>query len=218
MSFLSSPVSWLMNAAVPERAIVPRFSISSSRFMPMPLSAIGQGARGFDRGQHDPVIRVALGESGLGQRGVAQPVAGVRRVRDQFAQEDFFFAVQRVRDDIQQAADFRLKGTGFGSGFDSHFLLGQKMGGTARDMGPSGDAATRQSSSRGRTALPRAAGPATACGNSQSRVEDCTMRWLNLQQICSEQPIDMVYKPLILRQNRKFRDLFNPGDCPRREQ
>ena len=43
------------------------------------------------------------------------------------------------------------------------------------------------------------------------------MRWLNLQQICSEQPIDMVYKPLISIQNRKFRDLFNPGDCPRRE-
>ena len=32
-------VLWFMNAAVPERAIVPRFSISSSRFMPMPLSA-----------------------------------------------------------------------------------------------------------------------------------------------------------------------------------
>ena len=40
MSFLASPVSWLMKAAVPERAIVPRLSISSSRFMPMPLSAM----------------------------------------------------------------------------------------------------------------------------------------------------------------------------------
>jgi len=39
MSFFASPVSWFMNAAVPERAIVPRFSINSSRFMPMPLSA-----------------------------------------------------------------------------------------------------------------------------------------------------------------------------------
>jgi len=48
-------------------------------------------------------------------------------------------------------------------------------------------------------------------------VEICTIHWLNLQQICSEQPIDLVYKTLILRQNRKFRDLFNHGDCPRRE-
>jgi len=48
----------------------------------------------------------------------------------------------------------------------------------------------------------RAAGPAKGVGSySQSVVEGCTMRWLNLQPICSQQPIDMVCKLLILDQN-----------------
>jgi hypothetical protein len=32
-------------------------------------------------------------------------------------------------------------------------------------------------------------------------IERCTKRWLNLQPICSQQPIDVVCKPLILAQN-----------------
>jgi len=46
---------------------------------------------------------------GRRQRGVAQPIARVRRVRDQFAQKDVLLAVERAGDDIQQSADFSLK-------------------------------------------------------------------------------------------------------------
>ena len=49
----------------------------------------------------------------LGERQIAQPVAGVGRVGDQLAQEDFLLAVERVGDDVQQAADLRLEGPGF---------------------------------------------------------------------------------------------------------
>ena len=40
MSASLSPDSCSTKAAVPDRAMVPRFSISSSWFMPMPLSAM----------------------------------------------------------------------------------------------------------------------------------------------------------------------------------
>ena len=89
--------------------MVPRFSIRSSRFMPMPLSATVR-VRGFGIGrQADPEVGIVRRQLGLGQRRVAQPVAGVGGVGDQLAQEDFLFAVERVRDDIEQAADFGLE-------------------------------------------------------------------------------------------------------------
>jgi len=98
-----------MKAAVPERAMVPRFSTSSSWFMPTPLSIDGQGAGGLVGGQDDPEIGVLTGQLGLRQRGVAQPVAGIRGIGDELAQEDLLLAVERMRDDIQQAADLRLE-------------------------------------------------------------------------------------------------------------
>ena len=108
----------------------------------------GQGSRRLHWGQHDAVARVALGKRGLSQRGVAQPVAGVGRVRDQLAQEDLLLAVQRVRDDIEEAADFRLEAAGFGFGFGGSFRRGiqghcavQACWGTAAICGPHAAAA-----------------------------------------------------------------------------
>src|SRR5690242_8642665 len=49
----------------------------------------------------------------MGQRGIAQPITGIRGVRDQLAKEDLLLAVERVRDDIQQAAHLRLEASFF---------------------------------------------------------------------------------------------------------
>ena len=46
------------------------------------------------------------------QRLEAQLVAGVRRIRDQLAQEDLLVRVQRVGDEVQDLLDFGLKGQG----------------------------------------------------------------------------------------------------------
>ena len=108
----------------------------------------GQGSRRLHWGHHDAIARVALGKRGLSQRGVAQPVAGVGRVRDQLAQEDLLLAIERVRDDIEEAADFRLEAARFGFGFGGSFRRGiqghcavQACWGTAAICGPHAAAA-----------------------------------------------------------------------------
>ena len=73
----------------------------------------GQGLGLFVDGEGDPEIGVAFGQFRLGQGLVTQPVAGVGRVGDQLAQEDFLMAVERMGDDIEKLADFRLKGECF---------------------------------------------------------------------------------------------------------
>ena len=75
-------------------------------------AVVGDGQRfGFVvDGNRNPEIGVALGQLRLGQRRVPEPVAGVGRVGNQFAQEDFLLAVKRTGDDIQELADFRLEG------------------------------------------------------------------------------------------------------------
>gem|GEM_PF-3447075 len=73
--------------------------------------AQGRGARvGVD---DDLEFGVVGQQVALRQRGIAQLVAGVGGVGDQLAQEDLLVAVERVRDDIEQAADFRLEFVAF---------------------------------------------------------------------------------------------------------
>ena len=97
-----------MKARVPERATVPRLSISSCRSMPMPLSAMVSVPASLSG-----VMRIASGvlaqELGLGDRLVAQPVAGVRRVGDQLAQEDIGLGIDRMHHQPQQLGDLGLK-------------------------------------------------------------------------------------------------------------
>ena len=73
----------------------------------------GKGLGLFVDGEGDSEIGVAFGQLRLGQGLVTKPVAGVGRVGDQLAQEDFLMAVERMGDDIEKLADFRLKGEFF---------------------------------------------------------------------------------------------------------
>ena len=99
---------------MPERAIVPRLSISSCRSMPMPLS-ITDSVLAFLSG----MIEIFGGapsaiRSGAGDRLVAQLVAGIRRIRDQFAQEDIGLRIDRMHHQMQEFGNLGLKRLGFG--------------------------------------------------------------------------------------------------------
>ena len=105
-----------MKARVPERATVPRSSISSWRPMPMPVSAmvsVPASASGL--------MRIASGRLAdqvrLGDRLVAQLVAGVGGVGDQLAQEHVGLGIDRVHHQAQQLRHLGLERVGFGNGF-----------------------------------------------------------------------------------------------------
>ena len=72
-----------------------------------------QAPAGLFGGDADLEIRIVGDQIGLGDGGVSQPVAGVRRVRDQLAQEYLLVRVQGVRNDVEKAADLGLKGKRF---------------------------------------------------------------------------------------------------------
>ena len=63
----------------------------------------------------DLELGLALGQRRIGQRRIAQPVAGVRGVGDELAEKNLLMGVERVGDDIQKPADFRLKSECFPS-------------------------------------------------------------------------------------------------------
>ena len=69
----------------------------------------GQGLGRGVGGDADPELGIAGGQLRPGERQIAQPVAGVRGVGDQLAQEDRALAVERMGDDIEQPADFGLE-------------------------------------------------------------------------------------------------------------
>ena len=102
----------MKNSAVPERAIVPRCEIASSRLMPMPLSRMLQGALGLVRLDPDGEVGVAGQQFRLAQRLEAQLVVGVGGVGDQLAQEDFAVAVQRMDHELQQLTHLGLETQG----------------------------------------------------------------------------------------------------------
>jgi hypothetical protein len=64
-------------------------------------------------GEDDREIGVGRGERRVGQRQIAQAVAGVRCVGDKLAQEDLLIGVQCVGDDVEQPAYFSLEGQFF---------------------------------------------------------------------------------------------------------
>ena len=98
-----------MKALVPERAMVPRLSISSCRSMPMPLSAI-VSVPAFLSGMIRILSGVAVAEQvGLGDRLIAQLVAGIRGVGDQLAQEDVGLGIDRVHHQVQQLGNLGLE-------------------------------------------------------------------------------------------------------------
>ena len=94
--------------------MVPRLSISSWRSMPMPVSAT-VSVLAFLSGTMRIFGGVAVRDQlGLGDRLIAQLVAGVRRVRDQLAQEDIGLRIDRMHHQVQQFGDLGLERLGFG--------------------------------------------------------------------------------------------------------
>ena len=104
----------LRKALVPERATVPRLSTSSWRSMPMPLSAIVRVAGRLVGDEADLELVGAGQKLGLGDRLVAQLVAGVGGVGDELPQEDVGLRIDRMNHQVQKLGDLRLEGMGLG--------------------------------------------------------------------------------------------------------
>ena len=68
-----------------------------------------QRARGPIGRQHDLQLGIVAQQARLGQAGVAQPVARVRGVGDQLAQEDLAMLVERIDHEVENPADLGLE-------------------------------------------------------------------------------------------------------------
>ena len=97
--------------------MVPRFSTSSSRSMPMPLSAMVSVPAASSGQDADRQLGLVAEQLRLRDRLVAQLVAGVGGVGDQLAQEDLAVGVDRVHHQVEEPRDLGLKGVDFGCGF-----------------------------------------------------------------------------------------------------
>ena len=99
---------------MPERAIVPSASTSSARVMPTPLSVNAIVlAFGID-GDLDAERFAALDQLRLGDRLVAQLLAGVGGVGDELAHEDVAVRIDRMDHQLQEARDVGLETLGLG--------------------------------------------------------------------------------------------------------
>ncbi len=94
--------------------MVPSASTMSSWLMPMPLSSnddlalVGIGRDG------DAQLGVVAEQGRVGDRLVAQPLAGVGGVGDQFAHEHVFVGIDRVHHHVQQLGDVGLERAALG--------------------------------------------------------------------------------------------------------
>ena len=101
-----------MNSRVPLLAMVPRLCDRLLCDRPMPLSAMVSVLASLSKLTRTSRFGLVLVQRRLVERLEAQLVAGVRRVRDQLAQEDLLVGVQRVGDQVQQLLDLGLEGKG----------------------------------------------------------------------------------------------------------
>ena len=72
---------------MPDRAMVPSASIISSRLMPMPLSSTVRPFVGIER-HRDARLWVVAQQRRIGNGLIAQLLAGIGGIGDQFAQEN----------------------------------------------------------------------------------------------------------------------------------
>ena len=89
------------------------------QFLPVhPDAAVDHGQRiGLLVGRDPDIGRRAVGDQvGIGDRLIAQLVAGVRPVRNQFAQENVGFRINRMHHQVQEFGDLGLERLGFGGG------------------------------------------------------------------------------------------------------
>ena len=122
-SFASSPVSLSKNSRVPDFAIVPMFSITSWRDMPMPLSDTV-----IVRAPWSKLTRIlssgSLSNSALS---VSASKRSLSHASDAFeielAQEDLLVAVQGVDHQLQQLLDFGLEAERFAGLDHRHMFL-----------------------------------------------------------------------------------------------
>jgi hypothetical protein len=77
--------------------------------MPMPLSAIGQRAGVLVGREADLEFGVLDQKVGVGDRLVAQPVAGIRGVGNQLAQENIGLGIDRMHHQPQKFGDLSLE-------------------------------------------------------------------------------------------------------------
>ena len=109
----SSAASLSRKARVPERAMVPSASTSSSRLMPTPLS-VKVNRLGFRvDGDRDDEWPAALDQLGLGDRLVAQLLAGVGGVGDEFAHENVAIRIDGMDHEVQQPRNVGLEALRF---------------------------------------------------------------------------------------------------------
>ena len=107
-SLAESPLKASRNLLVPERAIVPRLSITSSSLMPMPLSLMVKVRAAAVRDQgHGQGVRAH--QRRIGKRFEAQLLAGIGGVRDQLAQENLLVRIQRMDHQVAALAWFRIE-------------------------------------------------------------------------------------------------------------
>ena len=102
------------------------------QFLPVHAdAAVDDGKRVRLLVRHDADLgRLAVRDQfGRGDRLVAQLVAGVRRVRNQLAQEDVGLRIDRVHHQVQKFGNFGLERLGFGGGGRGHIGLTGKTGG-----------------------------------------------------------------------------------------
>ena len=123
----SSAVSLSRNALVPERAIVPRPAVRSSRRHADAVIGDGQRLVGIERDGDDE--RPALGQFGPGDRLVAQLLAGVGGVGDELADKNFPVGIDRMDHQMQQARDVGLEALRLG-------CFGRRGLGVGGQMGP----------------------------------------------------------------------------------
>ena len=101
-----------MKSLVPLLAMVPRWSIASCWLMPMPLSVMVRVLAALSKATRTSRLGASSNSAALFSAFKTQLVAGVRRVGDQLAQEDFLVGVQRMGDEVQQLRHFGLEGKG----------------------------------------------------------------------------------------------------------
>ena len=83
--------------------------MASCWLRPMPLSVMVSVLASLSKDDAHFELGLVFVQRGLVDGLEAQLVAGVRRIRDQLAQEDFLVGVERVRDEVQQLGNFGLE-------------------------------------------------------------------------------------------------------------
>ena len=108
--------------------MVPRLSMSSASAHADAVVADRQRLRRLVGGKLDLELGIVGDEFGLGDRLIAQLVAGIGGIGDEFAQEDVAVGIDRMHHEMQELGDFRLELMGLRFGLRLRFRrLGHRI-------------------------------------------------------------------------------------------